>query len=70
MADTAEVKKDENKIEIPKGYEDSIFQYAHQAVKGENVVTCRLDIVEPLKKLNTKIGCEGCGTVFTLVEGA
>jgi hypothetical protein len=66
MADTE--KKDETVIEIPKGYEDAIFQYAHQAVKGENVVTCRLDIREPLKKLDTKVACEGCGGVFTLVE--
>lgn len=63
----AEEKKDENVIEMPKDYPESILEHAHQAVKGENVVTCRLDILEPQKKVGQDVGCPGCGQVFRLV---
>lgn len=65
-----DVNGSENVIEMPKGYEEVILEHAHQVVKGENVVTCRLDIREPQKQVGQKVGCPGCGTIFSLVEAA
>lgn len=67
MAETE--KKEENVVTVPKGYDDAILEHAHQAVKGENVVTCRLDILEPHKRVGQHVACPGCGTVFSVVAG-
>jgi len=68
MTQNATENKDENVIEVPKGYTDPILEHAHQAVKGENVVSCRLDLREPQKQIGQKAACGGCGTVFSVVE--
>lgn len=68
MAEVKEVKGNNNEIEMPKDYAESILEHAHQVVVGENVKTCRLDIREPQKKIGTKVACDGCGTLFSLVE--
>lgn len=64
----AEVKKEENVVIVPRDYPDSILEHAHQVVKGENVVTCRLDLREPRKQIGQKAACPGCGTIFDVVE--
>jgi hypothetical protein len=67
MADMT--KHDDKTITMPKGYEDGILEHAHQVVRGENVVTCRLDIREPQKQIGKDVVCPHCTTVFHLIEG-
>lgn len=54
-------------VEVPRDYPEMILEVPHEVVKGENVVTCRLDIREPLKQVDQNVGCNGCGTVFGVV---
>jgi len=56
-------------VEVPKEYPEPIYEVPHQVVKGESVVTCRLDLRDPLKQIGQKAGCPGCGTIFSVVEG-
>lgn len=63
-------KQDDKTIVMPKGYEDGLLEHAHQVVRGENVVTCRLDIREPQKKVGTDVVCPNCTTVFHLTTEA
>jgi hypothetical protein len=54
-------------VEVPRDYPEPILEVPHEVVKGENVVTCRLDIREPLKQVDQNVGCAGCGTIFGVV---
>jgi len=64
----SEKEADKNVIEVPKGYEDPILEHPHTVQKGENIVTCRIDVREPRKMINQKVACKDCATVFTVVE--
>lgn len=60
-------EKKEEVIEVPKDYDQPILEFPHTVQKGESIVTCRLDLVEPLKQVGQKAGCPGCGNAFPVV---
>jgi hypothetical protein len=70
MAETVGDKKDDTIITMPKGYADSVLEHPHFSVGAESVATCRVDVLEPQKKIGSKIVCDRCGKVFDLVEDA
>lgn len=61
-------KTDEKTIEVDKDYAEPILSHNHTVQKGESIVTCRIDIQEPVKKIGQKAPCPGCGMVFDVVE--
>jgi hypothetical protein len=61
-------EKDESTIVMPKGYEDGVLQHPHYSTRSEAVVSCRVDVLEPQKKVGTKVVCDKCGKTFDLVE--
>jgi hypothetical protein len=54
-------------IEVPKDYADAVLEFPHTVQKGEAIVTCRVDVHEPLKKIGQKVPCSGCGSLFDVV---
>ena len=54
-------------IEVPKNYSDPVLEFPHTVQKGEAIVTCRVDVHEPLKKIGEKVYCSGCGYHFDVV---
>jgi len=58
---------DEGKIIIPDGFNDQIIVREHLAQHGENVVTCIVTVMEPLKKIGQVVTCDKCGEKFTIV---
>lgn len=54
-------------VEVPKDFPETILEIPHEVIKGESVVTCRLDLHDPLKQVGQKAGCSGCGTIFDVV---
>lgn len=57
-------EEDERTVWVPKGYDDPMLEHPHFAQKGENVVSCRLDVKDPVKKIGKQVLCVGCGQMF------
>ena len=58
--------EDESIIWIPVDYRDPIIEHPHHAQKGENIVTCRADIMNPKDRIGEKIICPGCTQEFVI----
>lgn len=59
-------KTDENTIVLPLRYTEPIFEHPHQVQKGEAIVTCKIVIHDPVKKVGEKVRCDGCGHTFSI----
>ena len=64
----SDTEKDESTITMPRGYEDAILSHPHYSMNNGAVASCRIDIMEPQKKIGTKVVCDKCGKTFDLVE--
>lgn len=64
----AEAKKDELVIEVPDKFDDSIMEDQHMVTIGENVITCKTMVKDPLKQIGKMHHCIGCGKNFKVVK--
>lgn len=69
-AQVAEEKKDDNIIEVPADFAETMIERTHMVVRNEAVVTCRLDLMEPQKYVGKDVACPKCGEVFHVIRPA
>jgi hypothetical protein len=62
-----EDEKDDT-IELPYGFNDGVYDHQHMVVKGENVYTCKVTVMDPMKKVGQSVVCGNCGRSFKVVK--
>ena len=64
----AEANKDVLVIEVPDKFDDSIMEDQHMVTVGDNVITCKTILKDPLEQIGKMHHCAGCGKNFKVVK--
>ena len=53
---------------MPEKFDDQIMEDQHMVQMGENIVTCKTILRDPLSQIGKQHVCAGCGKTFDVVK--
>ena len=56
-------------VKVAKGYSDQVLENPHQVVRGENVFTCNMALMQPQTLVGQTVVCGKCGEQFKVEQG-